>query len=82
VVLNPSRQTLLTPVKQIDQTNQRNLSRLPRSESVWGEMGLALWSVKTTPWGLALWSVKTTPWGLALWSVKTTPLGAYFTGTK
>jgi len=26
-------------------------------------MGLALWSVKTTPLGLALWSVKTTPWG-------------------
>jgi hypothetical protein len=60
VVLNPSRQTLLTPVKQIDQTNQRNLSRLPRSESVWGEMGLALWSVKTTPWGPI--SLGFTPW--------------------
>jgi lipopolysaccharide/colanic/teichoic acid biosynthesis glycosyltransferase len=32
--------------------------------------------------GLALWSVKTTPWGLALWSVVNYSMGAYLTGTK
>jgi len=41
-------------------------------------MGLALWSVKTTPWGLALWSVKTTPLGLALWSVVNYSIGGLF----
>jgi hypothetical protein len=32
--------------------------------------------------GLALWSVKTTPLGLALWSVVNYSMGAYLTGTK
>ena len=38
-------------IRAIKSFNQTNLSRLPRSESVRGEMRPALWSVETTPWG-------------------------------
>ena len=48
---NLSREMLLNSLSHWDQTNHTNLSRLPRSESVRGEMRPALWSVETTPWG-------------------------------
>jgi len=37
---------LFNSLSHWDQLNQRNLSRLPRSESVWGEMGPTLWSME------------------------------------
>jgi len=48
---------------QMDQTNQRNLSRLPCNEYVRGENAPAPWNVNTIPWGPAQCSVKTTTCG-------------------
>jgi hypothetical protein len=51
---------IIRAIKSFNHTNQRNLSRLPCSESVRGlpcsesvrgEMRPALWSVETTTWG-------------------------------
>jgi len=47
-------------IRAIKSFNQTNLSRLPCSESVRGEMRPALWSVETTTWGAYFTGTKKT----------------------
>ena len=47
-------------IRAIKSFNQTNLSRLPRSESVRGEMRPALWSAETTTWGAYFTGTKQT----------------------